>query len=79
MIYRVRIFLWTGERSSEYIGQHELRVRPSVGNPIQFKRDGALLTGRVKDIAPANWDPSSALIPAIYVTEPESASGARNR
>jgi hypothetical protein len=79
MTYRVRIFLWAGERSSQYIGQHELRVRPAVGNPIQFKRDGALLTGRVKDIAPANWDPSSALIPAVYVTEPDPASGAPSR
>ena len=67
MIYRVRIFLWNSAKSSSYLGEQDLKVRPAVGQPIKFRQYSSLRLGRVKDIAPANWDPSSAVIPAVHV------------
>ena len=67
MIYRVRIFLSNSAKSASYLGEQDLKVRPYVGQPLNFTQNSSLRSGRVKDIAPANWDPTSALIPAVHV------------
>jgi hypothetical protein len=69
MSYRVRIFLWNGEKGSQYMGEHELTQQPAIGKTIEFGQPGRICSAHVMSIAPANWDPSSALIPAVHVTE----------
>jgi len=67
MVYRVRIFLWNSAKGSTYLGEQDLKVRPVVGSQANFKLSGRLHSGHVRDIAPADWDPTSALIPTVRV------------
>jgi hypothetical protein len=69
MSYRVRIFLWNGEKGSQYMGEHELAQQPAIGKTVEFQQLGRICSAHVMNIAPANWDPSTALIPAVHVTE----------
>jgi hypothetical protein len=69
MSYRVRIFLWNGENGSQYMGEHELAEQPAIGKKVEFSQLGQLYSAHVMNIAPPHWDPSSALIPAVHVTQ----------
>ena len=79
MTYRARIFLWSADKASDYVSEQDLAAKPTVGERIEFMRDGGLFRGHVKFIAPANWDPGSALIPAVHVTQWSPAGPAAER
>lgn len=71
---RVRIFLWDGDAGSRYMGEHDLAEQPTVGGTVQFGELGRSYSAQVMSIAPASWDPTSALIPAVHVAARQPAS-----
>jgi hypothetical protein len=64
----VRIFLsYPNARHPEYVGEKDLQERPVIGGQATFEHERRRHAGRVDRIAPENWNPTSALIPAVYV------------